>query len=620
MDNANNPSNIRPTWDEYFLNLVTIVGSRGTCDRGHAGCVITKEKRILSTGYAGAPVGLDHCDEVGHEMHTVIHSDGHESRHCIRTTHAEQNAIAQAARSGISIKGSTLYINMTPCYTCAKMLINAGIIRVVCAKDYHASQRSKEIFEQAGVELVLLSQDVTEYSDSSINKTVTTTTSTTIEPQKETIRKDGYQVFLYDEFSPEDTAMMQALYSRSPLSVAEHVDKVRQSGSGKFMEKFYVGYGHASIADCGSTTLFIEGLSILADKAIQDWPLYSGQETSTRYVDMSKQAIIDPIKTPESKIILDTWMKFYVDNQERIQEHLKQKYPIKPGEKEIVYNKAIAARGYDIMRGFLPAGITTQLSWHTNLRQAWDKLALLRHNPLPEVKQIANEMLSQLKEKYSHSFSHELDHNQEQYRKVSNEEYSFYDPISHNTEFQFNTDIKVSELNQYTDILARPPKTGLPHFLTELGLNRFEFLLDYGSFRDLQRHRNGVCRMPLLTTKYGFHNWYLEQLPDDLRFVAENIIKDQTERITQLSTSPEIKQYYISLGFNMPCRVTYGLPATVYVIELRSGKPVHPTLRKIAHQMHHAVSEAFPNLKLNSDLGKDDWDVRRGLQDITKKE
>lgn len=110
-------------------------------------------------------------------------------------------------------------------------------------------------------------------------------------------------IFIYDEFNPEDTAMMQALYSRSPKSVAEHVEKVKKTGSGKFMEKFYVGYGHQSIADCGSTTIFIEQISILADKAIQDWPLYSGQETSTRYVDMSKQLIIDPLNRDRKSVV-----------------------------------------------------------------------------------------------------------------------------------------------------------------------------------------------------------------------------------------------------------------------------------------------------------------------------
>jgi thymidylate synthase ThyX len=146
-----------------------------------------------------------------------------------------------------------------------------------------------------------------------------------------------------------------------------------------------VGYGHASIADCGSTTIFIEGLSILADKAIQDWPLYSGQETSTRYIDMSKQDIIDPLSTPETKEILENWMSFYTKNSEIVQNHLKEQFPKQENEDEKIYNKAIKARGFDILRGFLPAGITTQLSWHTNLRQAADKLAILQHNPLPEV-------------------------------------------------------------------------------------------------------------------------------------------------------------------------------------------------------------------------------------------
>jgi dCMP deaminase len=155
----------RPSWDEYFLKIVDMVGSRGSCDRGRAGCVITRDRRIVATGYAGSPVGLPHCDEVGHEMHTVINDDGTTSRHCIRTTHAEQNAICEAARMGIALEGGTLYCKMTPCYTCAKMIINAGIKRVVCAQDYHAGQRSKEIFQEAGVAYTLANEEMTEYED-----------------------------------------------------------------------------------------------------------------------------------------------------------------------------------------------------------------------------------------------------------------------------------------------------------------------------------------------------------------------------------------------------------------------------------------------------------------------
>lgn len=157
----------RPSWDQYFMKIVEMVGARGTCDRGRAGCVIAKDKRIISTGYAGSPIGLPHCDEIGHEMHVVIHPDGHQSSHCIRTTHSEQNAICQAAKFGVSLDGATIYVKMTPCYTCAKMIINAGITRVVCANDYHAGARSKEIFAEAGVQLKILNNEVVSYTNQS---------------------------------------------------------------------------------------------------------------------------------------------------------------------------------------------------------------------------------------------------------------------------------------------------------------------------------------------------------------------------------------------------------------------------------------------------------------------
>lgn len=155
----------RPSWDQYFINILEVVGTRSTCDRGKSGCVITKEKRILATGYIGSPVGTVHCDEAGHEMHTVRHDDGHETQHCIRTAHAEQNAIVAAARFGIALEGGTLYCHMTPCYACAKMIINAGIKRVVANMDYHAGDRSKEIFKEAGIVYELVNNEVQKYAN-----------------------------------------------------------------------------------------------------------------------------------------------------------------------------------------------------------------------------------------------------------------------------------------------------------------------------------------------------------------------------------------------------------------------------------------------------------------------
>lgn len=428
------------------------------------------------------------------------------------------------------------------------------------------------------------------------------------------------KIFVYDEFGPQDTAMMQALYSRSSQSVVDHVKKVQESGSGSFMEKFYVGYGHASIADCGSTTIFVEGVSMLVAKAVQDWPLYSGQETSSRYIDMSKQPLVDPLNTKESKTIQSRWMKFYTDGQEKVEKYIRTKYPKKEGENDGVYAKAVKARAFDILRGFLPAGVTTQLSWHTNLRQAADKLALLVHHPIPEIRGVGENILTELQKKYSSSFSHEFSPGQKIYRELLGKKYTYFLEKKYKGDFAFSTNIKPASLLGYKDIFSkRPSKTGLPHFLADLGTVTFDFLLDFGSFRDIQRHRNGVCRMPLLTIKFGFNEWYLDELPPDLRKEAKNLIKEQTIAIKKLKAPVELIQYYIAMGFNVSCKTTYALPAAVYTLELRSGNMVHPTLRKVAHKMARALNKKLPTLILHADFSPSSWDVRRGEQDIKEK-
>ncbi|PCI30232.1 cell division protein DedD [Candidatus Wolfebacteria bacterium] len=155
----------RPSWDDYFFEITESVSRRGTCDRGRAGAVIARDKRILSTGYVGSPIGSPHCDDIGHEMHIVKDGNGKETQHCIRTSHAEQNVIVQAARNGIALEGATLYCKMTPCYTCAKMIINAGIVRVVALKDYHTADRTKGVFKEAGVQFDLRSSEIVKYNN-----------------------------------------------------------------------------------------------------------------------------------------------------------------------------------------------------------------------------------------------------------------------------------------------------------------------------------------------------------------------------------------------------------------------------------------------------------------------
>jgi dCMP deaminase len=124
-----------------------------------------KDKRIVATGYVGSPASTKHCDEAGHEMHKVVYEDGASSMHCVRTAHAEQNAIVHAARVGAKLEGGTMYCNMTPCYACAKMIINAGVVCVIAKNDYHASKRTKEIFKEAKVKLNIINKSVAKYKN-----------------------------------------------------------------------------------------------------------------------------------------------------------------------------------------------------------------------------------------------------------------------------------------------------------------------------------------------------------------------------------------------------------------------------------------------------------------------
>jgi len=198
--------------------------------------------------------------------------------------------------------------------------------------------------------------------------------------------------------TPEAEAMLQALHSRSTGGIREHLGVLERKGPEKFMSTYYVGYGHKSIGDCGTCTIFIEGVSMLVAKAIQDWKLYSGQEASTRFIDFAKQRFAEVSGVADGKEILERWRSFYVEGLEELIPALIKRFPRQEDESEKRYEKAIRARAFDIMRGFLPAGATTNLAWHSNLRQISDELMLLRHHPLEEVRGVAEAIESAVSE------------------------------------------------------------------------------------------------------------------------------------------------------------------------------------------------------------------------------
>ena len=136
----------RASWDEYFMAIAAEVSTRSTCDRKHVGAVIVRDRMILATGYNGSIRGLAHCDEVGHLM---------EDGHCVRTTHAEANALIQAARNGVRVEGGGIYVTASPCFGCFKLIANAGLVRIVFG-EFYRDERIFDFSKQLGIELVHL--------------------------------------------------------------------------------------------------------------------------------------------------------------------------------------------------------------------------------------------------------------------------------------------------------------------------------------------------------------------------------------------------------------------------------------------------------------------------------
>ena len=139
----------RVGWDHYFMNIARQAATRSTCDRKFVGAVIVRDRTILSTGYNGSIRGMPHCDEVGHDL---------ENGHCVATIHAEANAILQAAKNGVNIGGSELYTTASPCWSCFKMIANAGIRRIYYG-EFYRDEKSIRIARQIGIELVHLPPD-----------------------------------------------------------------------------------------------------------------------------------------------------------------------------------------------------------------------------------------------------------------------------------------------------------------------------------------------------------------------------------------------------------------------------------------------------------------------------
>jgi thymidylate synthase ThyX len=437
---------------------------------------------------------------------------------------------------------------------------------------------------------------------------------------------------------PEELAMIQALYSRSPASMLVHLQEVSEKGAEKFMDTFFKGYGHKSIGDLGNVLLAYEGVSMLAAKAIQDSQLYNGQEASTRYINFDKQIFLERdqklnlISSVESGTgIQEEWREFYSKILPITQEHLSHLYPFDAQKdnkdfKKADYERAIKARAFDIMRGFLPAGATTMVAWWTSISHAIDHLSWLRCHVLGEVQEIAQKTQELLEEIYPASFEgRKIYEENEEYKKFFYEQAYYLQNFSL-TEPKFKFNIKGLKKINKKIILERPTRQELHYSIGELGTISFAAPLDFASFRDQQRHRSLIQRHGLLTDKMGLHDWYINNLPETYQEGVKTLIKRQCKKIQELPINDFEKQYFFPMGMKIPTKITGPLGKMIYFLELRCQKTVHPTLHENAFLLATKLRE---KLAKKLDVKKEDiplfideevggFSLKRGTQTILK--
>jgi thymidylate synthase ThyX len=422
----------------------------------------------------------------------------------------------------------------------------------------------------------------------------------------------------------EDTAMLQALHSRDPKGIKSHLEKLAKTGSGNLMSSFYVGYGHKSIGDCASANIFAEGISMLAAKAVQDSQLYNGQECSTRYIDFATQPFLDGVKlstekNTETNNIHEKLREFYVESFPAVIDHLKKQYPKQENEDDKMYEKAIKARCFDILRGFLPAGAMTNVAWTGTLRNVADRLMYLRNHPLAEVREIAEKVEEAVSAANPNSFGHKRYEGTENYNHAFMKDNYYADTNGVTDEVRLEYDgIDRSELAKFKITLeSRSEKTELPKQIGICGNSRISFLLDFGSWRDIQRHRSVIQLMPKLTVDNGFESWYIDNLPEDLKMSAHTLLSDVENSLKDIPENE--KQYFIPMGYKVPVILSGDLSALTYITEIRATSFVHETLQKKAFEMADLLESTY-GIKMHvnrQDFGR--FNVKRGKQDIEER-
>jgi thymidylate synthase ThyX len=453
------------------------------------------------------------------------------------------------------------------------------------------------------------------------------------------------KVGITDHLDPEVNAMLQAMYSRSYGPIAERIpsDPKDVEGHKEKLGKFYVNYGHRSVGQLGSTTIWLEGVSLLAAKAIENHPLYNGQESSTRYIDFGTQPMIstDPFITEWQQI----FRHLYIQAIPVTVDKLKMEFPYEGDPSDngayTKWENTIKARAFDICRGILPAGITTNVAFTGTFDLINDHFGEMLYHPCQEMKEIANKVIDGLAEKYSYAAMPK----EKLLKNFSNVNYDFfyigkyseYKSMSNGVDVSFGNyvDSITDDINGFSivfprfkdrddfslseNLRTRAKYQKIPNMKSKEILFKMSGLLDFGSWRDLHRHRNGFITTPILNLDHGVNEWYLENLPAPIARAFNNLVNELRVSCETSNLDPTELQYCIPIGVNVPVDYRCDFNQAMYIFELRSGKTVHQTLRKLVNhwvQETHAIFNTcgITDLVIHNDPSKDNFTLRRGEQ------
>lgn len=428
---------------------------------------------------------------------------------------------------------------------------------------------------------------------------------------------------------PELNAIEQAKYSRSLSSIQDRIKEIESETDiiklKETLKKYYLSWNHASVGDLGDSTIFIEDVSLLLPQIIQDNQLYNGIECSTRYIDFSKSSFYHVSK--EADNIIKQWFNLYNYTKPLIKEALEKEFPL-TNEKDFVKRENfIESKSCDICRSLIPIAAKTNFSWKTSFRQIREYLLSLRYHPNKEAKDFSEKLYKKMCETYPYAFgdTSSFFKHKENFSVYNNFFYDneeiFMKKVNSNgydiSYDYFNSEDFKEYIYHEDEIKYRIRFDKFSKNLNRFGNIIIDMQLDYGSFRDIHRHRN--CSIPLPIVGLHLKNinqWYLDEFKKylgDKYHDLENAINQILSDIEKLNLNIYEKQYVYPLGINVPITITTSISQLVYILELRSSKTVHPTLRKLIINIGKDIQQEFPSFLFYLDL-EEDSEMKRGLQ------